>query len=377
MKELIGGLHESNLDAARLEMRTRHGDRLRLVEARRLDHEEASEHLLRFHEGTIRNRELARLTTKHTSLAVGELLTAFDVLRVVVAPFHVALDHGLHFRGGDVGERPGVVAEDEVVGLHGLLHFFVVLITLGRARARGIDREFSLTFEAAEGMFTTLYLREETLMKTFGRQVAITSALIAFGSLAALADTLMLRSGRSYNGELVSVRNGQVEFRTDRGRTERFDVDDVDRIEFGGRGRDNDYGGGRDRDRDNQSEDGRPSGLREREVNVQAADGWTRTNIELRDGQELYFESRGEVRWGPGRKDGPGGEGGSPRNANRPIPNRSAAALIGKIGENGDPFFIGGDKGPIRVRGRGTLFLGINDDYLQDNSGAFRVIVFY
>ena len=30
-----------------------------------------------------------------------------------------------------------------------------------------------------------------------------------------------------------------------------------------------------------------------------------------------------------------------------------------------------------RVRGRGTVFLGINDDYLQDNGGAFRVIVYY
>ncbi|MBP6704721.1 MAG: hypothetical protein KA385_14505 [Vicinamibacteria bacterium] len=209
-------------------------------------------------------------------------------------------------------------------------------------------------------------------------RVLAISAVLALGSMAALADTLVLRSGRSYTGELISVRNGEMEFRTDRGRTERFAVDEVDRIEFSGRGR------GRDRDdRDRYlddeapSRDTRPSGLREREVDVQAADGWVRTAIEVRDGQDLWFESRGEVRWGPGRKDGPGGEGGSPRNPGRPMPSRAAAALIGKIGENGGPFFIGGEKGPIRVRGRGTLFLGINDDYLQDNSGAFRVIVYY
>jgi hypothetical protein len=208
------------------------------------------------------------------------------------------------------------------------------------------------------------------------QRAALAAGLIAFGSIAALADTLMLRSGRAYNGELISVRNGQIEFRTDRGRTERFDVDEVDRIEFGG-GR---YGdrdrGSRDRN-DRSSGDERPSGLREREVSVQADASWTRTNIELRDGQELWFDSRGEVRWGPGRKDGPGGEGGSPRNPNRPIPNKAGAALIGQIGENGDPFFIGSNDGPIRVRGRGTLFLGINDDYLPDNSGSFRVIVYY
>lgn len=212
-------------------------------------------------------------------------------------------------------------------------------------------------------------------MSMKSRTLAI-SALLALGSMATLADTLVLRSGRSLNGELVAVRNGELEFRTDRGRTERFDVDEVDRIEFSGRGRDRN-----DRDRylddETPSRDGRPSGLREREVDVQAAEGWVRTSIEVRDGQDLWFESRGEVRWGPGRKDGPGGEGGSPRNPGRPMPSRAAAALIGKIGENGGPFFIGSEKGPIRVRGRGTLFLGINDDYLQDNSGAFRVIVYY
>lgn len=203
------------------------------------------------------------------------------------------------------------------------------------------------------------------------RRFAVASALLAFGSLAALGDTLVLRNGRSFNGELVSVRDGRIEFRTNSGRTERVNVEDVDRVEFSG--------GGRDRDNNDGGSglNGRPSGLREREVQVQGAQAWTRTNVELKDGQEVWFDSKGQVQWGPGRKDGPGGEGGSPRNPGRPIPARAGAALIGKIGENGDPFFIGSERGPIQVRGRGTLFLGVNDDFLQDNSGAFRVTVYY
>ena len=204
-------------------------------------------------------------------------------------------------------------------------------------------------------------------------RLASALVLAAFASTAALADTLVLRNGRSFAGELVSVRDGRIEFRTDRGRYERFDVEDVDRIEFDRRGSDLDRD---DRDRRPPGNE-RPNGLREREIDVRGAEAWTRTAIELRDGQEVWFDSRGEVRWGPDRKDGPGGENGSPRNPNRPIPSRPGASLIGKIGESGDPFFIGNDKGPIRVRGRGALFLGINDDYLQDNSGAFRVIVYY
>jgi hypothetical protein len=194
-------------------------------------------------------------------------------------------------------------------------------------------------------------------------------ALLALGTVGVNADTLILRTGRSYRGELVSVRDGRMEFRTDQGRLQTFNLDEVDRIEFSSRENDS----ATSRPTGNE----RPSGLREREIDVAGGAAWTRTTIELRDGQDLWFDSRGEVRWGPGRKDGPGGEGGSPRNAARPIPNRPAAALIGKIGEGGDPFFIGSDKGPIRIRGNGTLFLGVNDDYLQDNSGSFRVIVYY
>jgi hypothetical protein len=50
---------------------------------------------------------------------------------------------------------------------------------------------------------------------------------------------------------------------------------------------------------------------------------------------------------------------------------------VGRIGEGNEYFFIGDDKAPIRVRGSGRLYLGINDDYLKDNSGSFRVTVYY
>jgi len=35
------------------------------------------------------------------------------------------------------------------------------------------------------------------------------------------------------------------------------------------------------------------------------------------------------------------------------------------------------DGRPIRIRTGGRLFLGVNDDFLNDNSGNFRVIVYY
>lgn len=198
-------------------------------------------------------------------------------------------------------------------------------------------------------------------------------ALVATVSVPLLADTLVMRDGRRVQGQLRSVSNGVIEFLEQRGwstRTLRVNRDEVARIELD---EDTGYSSGGSGDRPT-----RPAGLREREVSVAANVGWSDTGIDLRSGQTVYFEATGRVRWGPDRRDGPAGENNSPRNPNRPIPNRPAAALIGKIGqESSDYFFIGGEAGPIRVPARGRLFLGINDDYLIDNTGTFRVTVYY
>jgi hypothetical protein len=190
------------------------------------------------------------------------------------------------------------------------------------------------------------------------------------------ADTLYLRDGTRVQGELISVRNGTVEFEERRGfgsgRTLRLDRDDVIRIEFdtarrSGGGPGNDLLGG-----------GRPSGLRERQTIVSADVAWNDTGIDVRAGQTVYFEAQGQVRWGRDRRDGPAGERNSPSNPNRPMGNRNAAALIGKVGNGStDYFFIGDETGPVRIRSAGRLYLGINDDVLTDNSGNFRVVVHY
>ena len=196
--------------------------------------------------------------------------------------------------------------------------------------------------------------------------LAITLALTA----SVQADTLYLRDGSRVQGELISVRNDTVEFEERRsygsGRTLRVDRDEVVRIEFEtARRGDSDFAGGR------------PSGMRERQTIVSADVAWNDSGIDVRAGQTIYFEAQGQVRWGRDRRDGPAGERNSPSNPNRPMGNRNAAALIGKIGGGNDLFFIGDDAGPIRARSSGRLYLGINDDVLTDNSGNFRVVVHY
>jgi hypothetical protein len=199
------------------------------------------------------------------------------------------------------------------------------------------------------------------------------AAFVLVLSASVQADTLYLRDGSRVQGELVSVRGGTIEFEERRGfgggRTLRFDRDEVVRIEFENtrRSSGNDFLSG-----------GRPSGMRERQVIVSADVPWNDAGIEVRSGQTIYFEAQGQVRWGRDRRDGPAGERNSPSNPNRPMGNRNAAALIGKVGNtSGDFFFIGDDAGPIRMRSSGRLYLGINDDVLTDNSGNFRVVVYY
>lgn len=198
--------------------------------------------------------------------------------------------------------------------------------------------------------------------------------LLLVTATAASADTLYLRNGQRVRGEIRSIRNGVIEFEEDRGfrgtRILRLDRDEVARIDL---------------DEDTRApgslvppSGARPAGLRERETSVAANVAWSDTGIDVRAGQTVYFSATGRIRWGPDRRDGPAGESNSPHNPNRPIGSRPAAGLIGKVGaESTDYFFVGNDTGAIRMRASGRLFLGINDDFLQDNSGSFRVIVYY
>jgi hypothetical protein len=132
------------------------------------------------------------------------------------------------------------------------------------------------------------------------------------------ADTLILRDGRRVQGSLMSIRNGVVEFAEDRGfrgnRVVRFDQGDVRRIDL-----DDSASSSFSSDRDTGDADGRPSGLREREIVVSADVPWNDAGIEVRGGQSVYFTAAGRVNWGPGRRDGAAGERNSPHNPTRPI----------------------------------------------------------
>jgi hypothetical protein len=104
---------------------------------------------------------------------------------------------------------------------------------------------------------------------------------------------------------------------------------------------------------------------------------WSSTNIVVHAGDNLTLTASGLVTGDPinkpNQKVNP--DGGNPFSED-PVKSIRHAALMGKFGETGKPFFVGQElhidtkTDPSRV---GPLFLGINDSYVYDNIGEFTV----
>ena len=202
------------------------------------------------------------------------------------------------------------------------------------------------------------------------RHIAAISLLVVAAGVIGSADTLVLMNGRRIQGELLGVFGREIEFEERAGggrRIMRIPRTDIARIEFV-----------EDRYTDQRQDDRPiiPPRMRERNVTVNPTQAWTDTGIELRAGQDVYFQTSGQVTWSPNKRVDANGTRNSGSNPNRPLPRRDGGALLGRIGER-DIFLIGLDMGPFRVRQNGRLYLGVNDDNLEDNTGAYRVIVSY
>lgn len=103
---------------------------------------------------------------------------------------------------------------------------------------------------------------------------------------------------------------------------------------------------------------------------------WTNTGFNVSRGQYLRFEPSGEIRLSTNGEDIARPAGAlSFRHAERAtIPTIPVGALIGRIG-NGQPFPIGDTTNAFDMPDSGRLFLGVNDDHVNDNTGNYVVKV--
>ncbi len=260
---------------------------------------------------------------------------------------------------------------------------------------------------------------------------AVMLAVLALASpaIGAQSATLVLRSGERIGGELVDMGASGLTFRVN-GQTRQFPMDQVAVIDFVGggtnfssseldqvgdggvvttsgqsvKGRLYDVagkyplkitidlpGGGT---RDYNSTDlkriyvSRPSGSATTSttstptsttagastVRVPGNQRWVDTGLNVRRGERVQFIATGEVQLSTDANDkaAPAGASSGRRPTGGPMPQVLAGALIGRIGAV-QTFGIGNQTVPLDMPADGRLFLGINDDNVNDNQGEFRV----
>jgi hypothetical protein len=123
----------------------------------------------------------------------------------------------------------------------------------------------------------------------------------------------------------------------------------------------------------------RPGQGREKTIIVYANQSWIDTGIDVEPNMTFTIMAEGSIEIGNGYSSNPDGN----RNAKAstsiyPMNGEGVGALIGKIrfrsGRDSNIVFIGSRGGlESEPNEYGRLSLGINDDYFQDNKGAFTV----
>jgi hypothetical protein len=191
-------------------------------------------------------------------------------------------------------------------------------------------------------------------------------------SIAARPEHLViLRNGSSWNGQFIDIRGGEATaaagenhsliFRSG-GEERRVGLDQVGRIYFGNYPFNTTSAA--------PTTTNVPAGA----IRVPGNATWVPTGIIVQRGDRVAFSTSGEVQLSDDAGD-IARSAGSPRGrraSGAPMPNDLAGALIGKVG-NSAPFGIGDLTAPITMPARGELFLGINDDHVNDNRGEFIV----
>jgi len=102
---------------------------------------------------------------------------------------------------------------------------------------------------------------------------------------------------------------------------------------------------------------------------VYAYRGWQSTGVQLSKGDWYTIRAKGTWTYSPiAGPNGPEGHRRCRAPSFYPLPNVGGGALIGRVGEDGKPFYVGkGASGPAERNG--TLYLRIDDDLLGDNAG--------
>ncbi len=192
------------------------------------------------------------------------------------------------------------------------------------------------------------------------------------------------------NREFTSDRNGRLFLTANRGSftDARGSFDVQIRSERNPNASDNgDFdrsAGIRSRNRNNDRYNDRNRGQRDFTIDVPGTSRGTDSGIDVRAGDQITFTATGTIVAGQ-RAGSVGPEGGRTSGfgqiiGTRPVPTAGVGALIGYIrtpdGQTSQPFFVGSQL-TFTVPADGRLYLAVNDDNYNDNSGSFSVRIRY
>lgn len=189
---------------------------------------------------------------------------------------------------------------------------------------------------------------------------------------------LVMRSGGRSRGRLLNIEGGEgsskpdeprvISFRTVDGEERRVRPADVARLYLGN------YPAPQTRPTPAPDQPTSPEAPAGPGLSVPANRAWTSTGVFVRQGQAVRFNASGQVWLSGDRGDvaTPAGATSGRMAPGSPV-NALAGALIGRVG-NGAPFGIG-NQTEVRMPDAGELWLGVNDNDVNDNRGEFRVEV--
>ncbi len=229
---------------------------------------------------------------------------------------------------------------------------------------------------------------------------SITRGIAAFGlilavSLLTFADTVRLKNGSIIKGKIVKFGGGKFTVAMGEGARRRemaFTAAEVESIQFDTNpaptlsNRNASYEQPKpevipakiikaDDEATRRSTRTEPMKAIEWKVKVLAdntANGWTNSGWVVRKGQRIRISGDGKVNLGRGNSSP---SSGLPNldDPQKLLKNVATGALIAVIGDdNNDFIYVGSEREFVATRD-GALFLGINEGYLEDNSGSFSV----
>lgn len=104
------------------------------------------------------------------------------------------------------------------------------------------------------------------------------------------------------------------------------------------------------------------------------SNGWTNTGWVVKKGQKIRISGTGRISLGNGRYATPSGVA-SIADSEKLLKDKPTGGLIAVIGDDNNDFVFVGASYEFTATRDGALFLGINEGYLDDNSGAFDIAV--